>query len=181
MTSNQFQQSVPVFVTSCSVGASGEFPIEQGVWLNLEHYSHHTAFMEAALANVKQITAEEDPELLFAKHDAGTWAKDLITEDAVDPQLWELMKHDDDTVAMLKAYRECHNVEKDTSVDEQIETANESYIGHFSSASELIEDWLNRKNTDPSVIEVILPNMDVTAVADAISTEMIFADGHYFE
>ena len=126
-----------------------------------------------------QLTGEAKPDLIFTIHEANQWLSEYISEDDIDEKIWAVMLHDVDTAEKLSAWARCFD-QKELSIDERLEEMSGSYIGFFTEPAELVENWLERNEVDYKVINTILPNLDVTAVADTISNSLFFANGHYF-
>lgn len=99
-----------------------------GVWLDLEEFSSHEEFMEAAR---KAHDDEADPELMFL--DYSYIPSSLISESHVSPDLWEMLDETDYGAAC--AYAECFGTwDKDQF--------RERYLGEFDSAREYAEEFL---------------------------------------
>ena len=180
MSDNKFQQNISVLVTSQATQSSGLVADEKIAWLNLHDYIDCETFLNSAKQTVAKLTNEENPILYFISHKSGARIEDLIEGNYIDPTIWELMAHDTDTANILWGYRQCYAETADMTIEQQIEEATAAFIGHFDSASELVNDWLIRNETACEVIDVITQNLDVTAVADEISSKLRFADGYYF-
>lgn len=182
MTTNKFQQSVSVFITTAAnIEAGKTSDVSDGVILKLEDYNGHDEFLLDAVKQVKEKTGETSPELVFEEYFVAYWVDDLIKKDSVSPKLWDMMCHDSDTLDVLWSYGVCFDVEEEESVDEQIAVAQQAFIGHFDSALELVENWLERTETSVEVIDIIRPNLDITAVADEVVKDLRFVNGYYFQ
>lgn len=139
-----------------------------GVWLDLEEFSSHEEFMEAAR---KVHDDEADPELMFQSYSG--IPSSLINESHVSSDLWEMLDEKDYDAAC--AYVECFG-----SWDK--DQFHERYLGEFDSARDYVEQYMEETGQLDSLPDWAQSYFDFEAYARDLQLggEITQHNSHFF-
>lgn len=130
-----------------------------GQWLDLEDYSDHDEFMEAA----SEVHSDEsDPEFMFQDIDDFKGLRAFYTESSIDPDYWQFLEETSD---WDDEKRDVFSKWVDDGYGDTISDFNDAYMGDYGSMRSYAEQMVDDGVYIPSAYEIYISDTDRRIIA----------------
>ena len=150
--------------------------------INADEYSTREALFKAAREQLKAKANYEPVLLSFSVVDAGFDANKFVKNGEVSDQLWAMMELELEghQIEMLYAYMSAFGVSELTDLAKTLDKAERAYLGHFSSTTDMVIDFLEQREIDEATLKTLLPHINYGTYADFLMLDRKECDNHYF-